>query len=66
MLFLHSFSYKRCRVLTVYFDTCSGKLEAKTTVGKPRGRREGNIKMVPKEIVCECVDCIRLALDTVP
>jgi hypothetical protein len=40
-----------------------GKPEGKRPVGEPRRRSEDNIKMVLKEVGCECLDWIDLAQD---
>jgi hypothetical protein len=41
------------------------KPEGKGPLGRPRCRRDGNIKMDLKRIMCEDVDWIRLAQDRV-
>jgi len=40
-----------------------GKPEGKRPLGRPRRRREDNIKMDLKEVVCGCTDWIELAQD---
>ena len=46
-----------CRVLV-------GKPEGKRPLGRPRRRREDNIKMDPQEIGCGGLDWIELAKDS--
>jgi hypothetical protein len=40
-----------------------GKPGGKRPLGKPRNRWENNIRMDPREIVCEAVDWMHLAQD---
>jgi hypothetical protein len=47
--------------MTCTFTILAGELEGKRSPGKPRHRREDNIKMYLKEIGYECVECILLA-----
>jgi hypothetical protein len=40
-----------------------GKPEGKRPLGRPRSRREDNIRMAHKEVRCGCMDWMELAQD---